>query len=87
MILIFRFASSTFQQTTSILSIPCFFFNLEHSLRIITMPQARKQIRSHLNDHVTRSQALANLAQHGTNMSTVPAGGLKDPQSFEEEEA
>jgi hypothetical protein len=64
-------------------------FNFEHPMLVsIWSPQQEsKQTHSHVNDHITGSQALAHLAQRGINMSTMPAGGLNDPQSFEEEEA
>ena len=51
------------------------------------MPRRAKRSRLHLNNQISRSQALAHLAQNEIDQCTIPAVEVQHPQSPEEEAA
>jgi hypothetical protein len=63
---------------------PTYLDDLQCSTRI-TMTRSPKQTRLYLNNQISRSQALAHLAQNEINQCTVPAVQLEEPQSEAED--
>jgi hypothetical protein len=59
---------------------PNSFEGLQSPTRI-TMARRPKRTRLYLNNHISRSQALAYLAQNEINQATVPAVQVEDSQS------
>ncbi len=78
--IILPICSTLFPAYDSNFKSPNSFEGLQSPTRI-TMARRPKRTRLYLNNHISRSQALAYLAQNEINQATVPAVQVEDSQS------
>ena len=78
--IILLICSTLFPAYDSNFKSPNSFEGLQSPTRI-TMARRPKRARLYLNNHISRSQALAYLAQNEINQATVPAVQVEDSQS------